>query len=71
MAPKNTPLDPVELNGQPAMLVFFEGETLTNAFLLDVTDDGLTAIYVVRNPDKLRRLAATATLPQRLRPRRK
>ena len=62
MTPENTPLGPVELNLQPAMLVF-EGETLTNAFLFDATDDGLTAIYAVRNPDKLRRLAATATLP--------
>ena len=38
-------------------------ETLTSAFLFDATDDGRAAIYAVRNPDKLRRLAATATLP--------
>ena len=45
-----------ELNGQPAMLVF-EGGVLTNAFLLDLTREGVTAVYVVRNPDKLKRLA--------------
>ncbi len=44
-----------ELNARPAMLVFEQG-VLTNAFLLDLTRDGVTAVYVVRNPDKLRRL---------------
>ena len=33
------------------------------AALFEATDDGLTAINVVRNPDKLRRLAAAAMLP--------
>ena len=48
-----------ELNAQPAILIS-EGGALTNALLLDVTSQGVTAIYVVRNPDKLRRLASTA-----------
>lgn len=55
--------DPVVLtnvNGQPTVLIHEKG-TLTNAFVLDVTSSGITAIYVVRNPDKLQRLARTTT----------
>ena len=48
-------LEITELNSQPALLVF-ENHLLANAFLFDVTAEGVTAIYVVRNPDKLRRL---------------
>ena len=48
-----------ELNAQPAMLVSEDG-ALTNAFLFDVTAAGVTSIYVVRNPDKLKRLASEA-----------
>ncbi|MBQ91004.1 MAG: RNA polymerase subunit sigma-24 [Acidimicrobiaceae bacterium] len=47
-----------ELNGQPAVLVTEQGR-LTNAFLFDTGPQGLTGIYVVRNPDKLRRLGAS------------
>ena len=48
-----------ELNGQPAVLVS-EGGVLTNAFVFDVTTEGITAIYVVRNPVKLERLTLDA-----------
>ncbi|MEZ4504129.1 MAG: RNA polymerase sigma factor SigJ [Dehalococcoidia bacterium] len=48
-----------ELNGQPALTVTLEG-TLDSAFLFDATSEGITAIYVVRNPEKLARLAGTA-----------
>ncbi len=48
-------LEITELNGQPALLVF-GNHVLANAFLFDATAQGVTAIYVVRNPDKLRRL---------------
>ena len=51
-----SPVVLTELNAQPAILIY-EGGALTNALLLDVTSQGITAIYVVRNPDKLRRLA--------------
>lgn len=50
---------PTQLNGQPAVLVHQSGE-LTTAFVFDITAQGITAIYAVRNPDKLRRLASTA-----------
>lgn len=56
MAPAHTRAVGAELNGQLAMIVFEDG-VLANAFLFDATPQGLTAIYVVRNPDKLRRLA--------------
>ena len=46
-----------ELNAQPAMVVFQDG-VLTNALLLDLTEEGVTAVYVVRNPAKLKRLAS-------------
>lgn len=50
-------IEPTDLNGQPAVLVT-EAGVITNAFLFDVGSAGVTAIYVVRNPDKLRRLAS-------------
>lgn len=56
MAPEDIRAVAAELNGQPAMVIF-EGDVLANAYLFDATKDGLAAIYVVRNPDKLRRLA--------------
>lgn len=46
-----------QLNGQPGLLVYEEGE-LTNAFLFQPLDDRIAAIYVVRNPAKLARLSA-------------
>jgi hypothetical protein len=33
-----------------------EAGVITNAFVFDVSAAGLTAIYVVRNPDKLTQL---------------
>tara|TARA_A100001037_G_scaffold124219_1_gene112816 strand:+ start:434 stop:712 length:279 start_codon:yes stop_codon:yes gene_type:complete len=44
-----------DLNGQSAVLVTDQGR-ITNAFLFDTGPAGLTAIYVVRNSDKLLRL---------------
>ncbi len=55
-----SPVVLTELNAQPTVLVYQDG-ALTNAFLLDVTSEGVTAIYAVRNPDKLRRLTEAAT----------
>jgi RNA polymerase sigma-70 factor, ECF subfamily len=42
------------LNGQPAV-VSYGGERLVTATVLDVDGDRIAAVYVVRNPDKLRR----------------
>jgi RNA polymerase sigma-70 factor (ECF subfamily) len=44
-----------ELNGQSALLIE-EAGAITNAFVFGVSAAGLTAIYVVRNPDKLTQL---------------
>jgi RNA polymerase sigma-70 factor, ECF subfamily len=45
------------LNGQPAILAYLRG-ALDSAFIFDITAAGVTAIYVVRNPEKLRRLVS-------------
>jgi RNA polymerase sigma-70 factor (ECF subfamily) len=52
-------LEAVELNGQPATLII-EGDVLGSAVLFDTTRAGLTGIYVIRNPEKLQRLADAA-----------
>ena len=45
-----------KFNAQPVLLVSQDG-ALTNAFLFEVTAEGVTAIYAVRNPKKLTGLA--------------
>ena len=55
MAPVDTRVEGAELNGQPSILTY-EAGVLSNAFLFDTSSAGVTAIYVVRNPEKLRRL---------------
>ncbi|MGP4084975.1 RNA polymerase sigma-70 factor [Streptomyces sp. KR55] len=46
----------LELNGGPAVLVLSGGEP-DSVFQLDVLDGRIHSVYVIRNPDKLRRLA--------------
>lgn len=41
------------LNGRPALLTY-DGDRLTTATMLDVDDGRITAVFTVRNPDKLR-----------------
>ena len=41
------------VNGQPGLIVQDNGTTVT-VFAFDVTDDHITSIWAVRNPDKLR-----------------
>ncbi|MPZ99861.1 MAG: sigma-70 family RNA polymerase sigma factor [Dehalococcoidia bacterium] len=48
------------LNGQPALIGYVNG-VLDTVLLVDVTAAGVTALYVVRNPEKLRRLKALLT----------
>ncbi|WP_186419979.1 sigma-70 family RNA polymerase sigma factor [Bosea sp. CS1GBMeth4] len=50
---------PVIINGLPGYLSLERGETL-QATALDVRDGRVHAIYVVRNPDKLRHITLTA-----------
>jgi RNA polymerase sigma-70 factor (ECF subfamily) len=44
------------LNGQAAVLAYLRG-ALESVFVFDTTSAGVMGIYVVRNPEKLRRLA--------------
>ncbi|MFE9017058.1 RNA polymerase sigma-70 factor [Streptomyces sp. NPDC007808] len=46
----------VEVNGGPALLVL-SGDKPDSVFQLDVLDGRIQAVYVIRNPDKLRSLA--------------
>ncbi|MET9868589.1 RNA polymerase sigma-70 factor [Streptomyces sp. NPDC006386] len=47
----------VELNGGPAVLVL-SGDEPDAVFQLDIADGRVQTVYVIRNPDKLRSLAA-------------
>lgn len=48
------------LNGQPAILGYL-GDVLDTVFVFETTSAGITAVYVVRNPHKLRRLERLAS----------
>ncbi|KOV57320.1 RNA polymerase sigma24 factor [Streptomyces sp. MMG1121] len=56
-APAETSYRFVEANGGPAVLVLAGGEP-DSLFQLEITDGRVTTVYIVRNPDKLRHLAA-------------
>jgi vacuolar-type H+-ATPase subunit H len=45
----------ISVAGQPAVL-YWEGDTLVNCQLFDMDTGGLRRVYLLRNPDKLRRL---------------
>ncbi|MFF0085810.1 RNA polymerase sigma-70 factor [Streptomyces canus] len=47
----------LELNGGPAVLVLSGGKP-DSVFQLDILDDRIQSVYVIRNPDKLRALPA-------------
>jgi RNA polymerase sigma-70 factor (ECF subfamily) len=47
----------VPVNAEPGILVFISGR-LEQAMTFEISDDRIRAIYVVRNPDKLRHLSA-------------
>jgi RNA polymerase sigma-70 factor (ECF subfamily) len=50
-------VQPVDVNGQVAFAVFDRGR-LERVFAFDTSDDGITAIWVLLNPGKLRHIAA-------------
>jgi len=56
-SPGNAALAPVELNGRPGLVVGVDGRVFS---ALDIETDGerITAVYLVRNPDKLARLGS-------------
>ncbi|MFC8141967.1 RNA polymerase sigma-70 factor [Streptomyces paradoxus] len=47
----------LEVNGGPAVLILSDGKP-DSVFQLDVADGHVQSVYIVRNPDKLRSLAA-------------
>ncbi|MFF4710977.1 RNA polymerase sigma factor SigJ [Streptomyces eurythermus] len=47
----------LETNGGPALLITTDGKP-DSLFQVDVADGRITSVYVIRNPDKLRHLAA-------------
>ena len=44
-----------EINGQPGIVSFLDGRPFS-VFTLDVTDGLISRIYVVTNPEKLKRI---------------
>lgn len=56
-APPDLRLEPRELNGEPALVVY-AGDDVLQTFHVEVEGDAVRALYVVRNPDKLTRISA-------------
>ncbi|WP_277453468.1 RNA polymerase sigma-70 factor [Janibacter sp. DB-40] len=54
-------LEPLELNGWPALLVHLDGE-VDSVFAFAIEDGLITGSYAIRNPEKLSRVAAATTL---------
>lgn len=55
MAPENTVIRPVEINGAPGFITYINGKPF-NTLSLDVVEDRIVAIRAVVNPAKLRTL---------------
>jgi RNA polymerase sigma-70 factor, ECF subfamily len=55
-APEGTSVVFEEINGQPGLVTLFNGG-VHNAITFDITDEGITAIYIIVNPDKLHPVA--------------
>jgi RNA polymerase sigma-70 factor, ECF subfamily len=52
----------VDINGQPGIVTFLDGHPFS-AFTFDVMDGLVAYVYVITNPEKLRRLPPFASLP--------
>ena len=55
LVPKNLVRRSVEINGHPGIISFLDGRPFS-VFTLDITDGLISRIYVVTNPEKLKRL---------------
>jgi RNA polymerase sigma-70 factor (ECF subfamily) len=55
LVPKNLVRRSVEINGQPGIVSFLDGRPFS-VFTLDVTDGLVSRIFVVTNPEKLKRI---------------
>ena len=57
-APSGMEARRVRVNGQPGLVVAVEGQ-LVHVLTLDVVDGHIANCFVIRNPDKLARVAKT------------
>lgn len=62
LVPRNLVRRFVEINGQPGIVSYVDGRPFS-VFSLDVSEDLIAAIYVVTNPEKLKRLPQLEALP--------
>lgn len=61
-APPDTVFEVATVNGEPAFIVFIEGE-LDVVLVMGTTSEGISHLHAVRNPDKLAALASGYRLP--------
>ena len=52
-----TTVEPRFVNGRPGAVVYLDG-ALDSTVSVDIVDGRITALHIVRNPDKLRHLAS-------------
>jgi RNA polymerase sigma-70 factor, ECF subfamily len=62
LVPKNLVRRFVEINGQPGIVTYLDGNPFS-VFSLDILGGLVSQIYVVTNPEKLKRLPLLASLP--------
>lgn len=62
LVPKNLVRRYVEVNGRPGFVSYVDGRPFS-VFSLDVAENQVSAIYVVTNPEKLKRLPQLTALP--------
>ena len=57
VGPSHLTVRPVEVNGQPGFITYLYGR-LQNVLALDIADNRIRGVYIVVNPDKLRKVSA-------------
>jgi len=62
LVPKDLVRRHVEINGRPGIVSYHEGRPFS-VFTIDISENRISRIYVITNPDKLKRLPPLATLP--------
>ena len=66
LVPKNLVRRFAEINGQPGFVTFLDGRPFS-VFTLDVSgEERISRIYVITNPEKLKRIPSSASLPPSL-----
>lgn len=62
LVPKNLVRRFVAINGQPGIVTFLDGKPFS-VFTLDASGERISRIYVVTNPEKLKRIPSLASFP--------